>query len=198
MAARATLGDGSVQFALEPDKTHPKDWANPGRIRIQLFDRETHKPLHPQIKNKSHLYSLIGRWLKDHPTSKDDPLQLRIQGLPIPENFGKEEIPKPRGWKMGSILPVHSPAVSGGGIRDDFFKEAMEEIRQAQSSGQLPAGMPGGGGGGGGGGGMPDMNALQSMMSSMGGMGGMPGLGGGDMGGDSSGAGRKKKDKRKG
>ncbi len=194
MAARATLGDGSVQFALEPDKTHPKDWANPGRIRIQLFDRETHKPLHPQIKNKAHLYSLIGRWLKDHPTSKDDPLQLRIQGLPIPENFGKEDIPKPRGWKLGSILPVHSSAVSGGGVRDDFFKEAMEEIRQAQSSGQLPAGMPGGGGGGG----MPDMSALQSMMSGMGGMGGMPGLGGGDTGGESSGAGRKKKDKRKG
>merc|ERR1712230_127009 len=105
---------------------------------------------------------------------------LRIQGLPIPENFGKEDIPKPRGWKLGSILPVHSPAVSGGGVRDDFFKEAMEEIRQAQSSGQLPAGMPGGGGGGGG---MPDMSALQSMMS---GMGGMPGLGGGDMGGESS------------
>jgi len=78
---------------------------------------------------------------------------------------------------MGSILPIHSPAVSGGGVGDDFFKEAMEEIRQAQSQGQLPAGMPGGGGGGG----MPDMAALQNMMSSMGGMGGMggmPGLGG--------------------
>ncbi|KAI1608462.1 signal recognition particle, subunit SRP19 [Exophiala viscosa] len=198
-AARATIGDGVLQFAFEPDKTHPKDWANPGRIRVQLFDKDSHKPLHPTIKSKTHLYSVIGKWLKDHPTSKEDPLQVRIPGLPVPENFGKEDIPKPRGWKMGSILPIHSPAVSGGGVREDFFKEAMEEIRQAQSQGQLPAGMPGGGGGGGG---MPDMAALQNMMSGMGmggmgGMGGMPGLGGGGgMGGESSGG--KKKIKKKG
>ncbi|KAL6253167.1 signal recognition particle subunit [Rhinocladiella similis] len=194
MAARATLGNTALQFAFEPDKTHPKDWANPGRVRVQLFDKETRQPLHPQIKNKAHLYRVIGQWLKENPTSKEDPLELRIQGLPVPDNFGKEEIPKPRGWKMGSILPVHSPAVSGGGVRDDFFKEAMEEMRQAQSAGgQLPPGMPGGPGGG-----MPDMSALQNMMSSMGGLGGMgggmPGLGGG---GDSTG-GKKKKDKKKG
>lgn len=181
------------RIAFEPDKTHPKDWANPGRIRIEMFHPDTRKPVHPQIKNKAHLYTLIGRWLKDHPTTPKDPLQLKIPGLPIPENFGKEPIPKPRGWKMGTILPVHSPAVSGGGVKDDFFKEAMEEIRQAQSQGQLPAGGPGGG--------MPDMSALQNMMSSMGGMGGMggiPGLGGA-MGGEASGGGgKKKKDKKKG
>ncbi|KIW19151.1 hypothetical protein PV08_03443 [Exophiala spinifera] len=194
MAARATLGNHTqINFAFEPDKTHPKDWANPGRVRVQLFDKETHQPLHPQIKNKAHLYRVIGQWLKDNPTTKEDPLELRIQGLPVPDNFGKEEIPKPRGWKMGSILPVHSPAVSGGGVRDDFFKEAMEEMRQAQAAGggQLP-----------GGGGMPDMSALQNMMSSMGGLGGMGGMaglggGGGGGGGDSS-SGKKKRDKKKG
>lgn len=197
MAARDTLGSTALHVAFEPDKTHPKDWANPGRVRIQLFDKDTRRPLHPQIKNKAHLYRVIGQWLQDHPTSKEDPLELRIQGLPVPENFGKEEIPKPRGWKMGTILPVHSPAVSGGGVRDDFFKEAMEEMRQAQSAGQLPGGAGGGMPGMPGGGGMPDMAALQNMMSSMGGMGGMPGLGGG--GGDSSGGGgKKKKDKKKG
>ncbi|EHY56359.1 hypothetical protein ABEF92_006966 [Exophiala dermatitidis] len=188
------------RIAFEPDKTHPKDWANPGRIRIEMFHPETKEPIHPQIKNKAHLYTLIGRWLKAHPTKPTDPLQLKIPGLPVPENFGKEPIPVPRGWKMGTILPVHSPAVSGGGVKDDFFKEAMEEIRQAQSQGQLPAGGPGGPGGGG----MPDMAALQNMMSSMGGlggMGGMPGLGGMLGGGDSgagAAAGRKKKDKKKG
>ncbi|EXJ83557.1 signal recognition particle subunit SRP19 [Capronia coronata CBS 617.96] len=180
------------RIAFEPDKTHPKDWANPGRIRIEMFHPETRQPIHPNIKNKAHLYTLLGRWLKEHPTTPKDPLQLKIPGLPIPETFGKEPIPVPRGWKIGTILPVHSPAVSGGGVKDDFFKEAMEEIRQAQSQGQLPAGGPGGG--------MPDMSALQSMMSGMGGMGGMPGLGGG-MGGESSGGGgggKKKKERKKG
>ena len=193
-AAQYALGDRGLPMVLEPDKTHPKDWANPGRVRIQLYDKETHKPLHPRIKNKAYLYNLMGEWLKENPTEPDDPLQLKIQGLPVPENFTTTEVPKPRGWKMGSILPVHSAAVSGGGVKDDFFKEAMEELRQAQSSGQLPAGMPGGGGGG-----MPDMSALQNMMSGMGGMGGMggmPSLGGGDSGGSS--AGKKKKEKKKG
>ncbi|KIX07839.1 uncharacterized protein Z518_02493 [Rhinocladiella mackenziei CBS 650.93] len=191
-AARHVLQEVPVPMAFEPDKTHPKDWANPGRLRVQLFHPETHQPLHPKIKNKARLYTLIGQWLKDHPTAKDDPLKLKLPGLPIPEKFLEAEIPIPRGWKMGSILPVHSPAVSGGGVRDDFFKEAMEEIRQAQSQGQLPPGMgmPGGAGDGGG---MPDMSALQGMMNSMGGMPGLAGMGSEPSGG----GGKKKKDKKK-
>lgn len=187
MAVRDVLSSTSTHLPLtiEPDKTHPKDWANPGRVRIQLFDEETHEPLHPTIKNKPYLYTLVGRFLKENPTQKEDPLKLKIQGLPVPENFLQEEVPKPRGWKMGGVLPVHSCAVSGGGVSDNFFKEAMEEMKQAQASGGLP-GMPGGGG-------MPDMSALQSMMGGMGmGMGGSGGGGGGD------GGGKKKKDKKKG
>ena len=85
---------------------------------------------------------------------------------------------------MNEVLPVHSCAVSGGGVSDNFFKEAMEEMKNAKGMGGLP-----------GGGGMPDMSALQSMMGGMGmGMGG--GAGGGGGGGD--GGGKKKKDKKKG
>ncbi|OAP64318.1 hypothetical protein AYL99_00290 [Fonsecaea erecta] len=162
-AVRFAVGENVFQMAFEPEKTHPKDWANPGRVRLLLKDPESHAPLSSHIRSKAHLYTVIGRWLKDHPTTKDSPLELRLPGLPVPENFREAEIAVPRGWKMGTILPVHSAAVSGGGVKDDFFKEAMEELRQAQSQGQLP---PGGGGGGGG---MPDMSALQSMMNGMGG-----------------------------
>jgi len=38
----------------------------------------------------------------------------------------------PRGWKLGKILPIHSPAYSGGGISDNPFKEAMEEMQKLQ------------------------------------------------------------------
>lgn len=44
----------------------------------------------------------------------------------------------PRGFKMGSILPLHSPAVSGGGVSDNFLKDMMAEM-----GGQLPEGMQG-------------------------------------------------------
>ena len=58
----------------------------------------------------------------------------------------------PRGFKMGTVLPLHSPALSGGGVSDNFLKDMMSDM-----GGQLPAGMEGmanmanmaGGGGGG-------------------------------------------------
>jgi signal recognition particle subunit SRP19 len=172
-----------LPLSIEPEKTHPKDWANPGRVRVQLFDTDTHKPLHPAFKNKASLYRVIGQFLVANPTEKDDPLDMKLAGLPIPENFMETEVPKPRGWKMGEILPVHSCAVSGGGVSDNFFKEAMEEMKNMQGQGGMP-GLPGGGGGG-----MPDMSALQSMMGGM-------GMGGPSGGGSSGGS--KKKDKKKG
>ena len=39
---------------------------------------------------------------------------------------------------MGTILPLHSPALSGGGVSDNMFKDMMSEM-----GGQLPPGMEG-------------------------------------------------------
>ncbi len=47
---------------------------------------------------------------------------------------------------MGSILPLHSPALSGGGVSDNFFKEMMQEMQGAQ--GMVDGGGAGGGGSG--------------------------------------------------
>ena len=52
---------------------------------------------------------------------------------------GKVPVPAiPRGFKMGTILPLHSPALSGGGVSDNFLKDMMAEM-----GGQLPEGMQG-------------------------------------------------------
>lgn len=40
---------------------------------------------------------------------------------------------------MGSILPLHSPALSGGGVNENYFKDMMAEM---QGQGGIP-GMPG-------------------------------------------------------
>ena len=186
-AVRHALGN-SIRVAFEPDKTHPKDWANPGRVKVQLFDPDTKEPLHPTITNKQHLYNLVAQYLKDHPTRAEDPLELRIPGLQVPDKFLESKIAVPRGWKMGEVLPVHSAAVSGGGVSDNFLKEAMEEMRAAQAQGQLPGGIGGGGAPGG-----MDMGAMAQMMQNM-------GMGGGGGGGPSAtgGASGKKKDKKKG
>ncbi|KAJ5641840.1 Signal recognition particle SEC65 subunit [Penicillium lividum] len=155
-----------LKAGLEPEKLHPKDWANPGRVRVLLKD-ENGRLTNSQIKNKHHLFILVAQYLKAHPTNEQSPYRLRIRGLPMPDKL--PEAPQaPRGWKIGSILPIHSPAYSGGGVSDNPFKEAMAELQNMQ-------GMPG--------------------MPSIPGMPGMPGMSGEASGAESD---KKKKDKKKG
>lgn len=125
------------------------------------------------IKNKRHLYRLVARYLKDHPTTEQSPMELRIQGMPVPEKLEKPAVP--RGWKVNEILPLHSPAMSGGGVSENFFKDMMAEMQQqggaGGAGGQLPAGMAG-------------------MLNGM-------GAGGGAEAGGSGGEAKKKKDRKK-
>jgi hypothetical protein len=39
-----------LKAGLEPEKLHPKDWANPGRVRVLLKD-ENGKLMNSKIKN---------------------------------------------------------------------------------------------------------------------------------------------------
>ncbi|KAF2010962.1 signal recognition particle, SRP19 subunit [Aaosphaeria arxii CBS 175.79] len=139
--AAASLG---LKTVFEPDKTHPKDWSNPGRIRILL--KEDGKVMDHRIKNKHHLYILISQYLQQNPTEKNTPLRLRIAGLPTP----KEPLPEPavpRGWKVNTILPLHSPALTGGGVSENFLQDMMAEMGEMGGMPGMPAlpGMMGGG-----------------------------------------------------
>ena len=153
-------------MAFEPDKCHPKDWANPGRVRVEFFSSSKdkdgsaeHSPLHPKYKSKSHLFLALAQYLHRFPTTESDVLRLKIPGLPVPDGgYKKPEVP--RGWRVNELVPLHSNAVSGGGVSDNFFKEAMEELKlaQAQQGGQVGDGggqgqLTNGGGGSGDGGG---------------------------------------------
>lgn len=67
-------------------------------------------------------------------------MRLRIAGLPAP---AKPMPPPavPRGWKLNSILPLHSAAVSGGGVSENFLKEMMAEMQgQAGGAGAVEGG----------------------------------------------------------
>lgn len=88
-----------------------------------------------------HLYILVAQYLQSHPTTEQSPYRLRIHGLPMPEKLPPPP-PAPRGWKIGKILPIHSPAYSGGGVSDNPFKEAMAEMEKMQNMPGFP-GMPG-------------------------------------------------------
>ncbi|KAH8819217.1 signal recognition particle, SRP19 subunit [Xylogone sp. PMI_703] len=128
----AACGRLRLETLFEPAKTHPKDWANPGRIKIKIKGGNN-----SAIKNKHHLYTLISNHLKANPTTEEVAIRVRVPGVPPPDP--KKPYPKPavpKGWKMGTILPYYSPALTGGGISDNIFKDMMAEMQ-----GQIP-GMP--------------------------------------------------------
>ena len=141
-----------LQITFEPSRCHPKDWANPGRVKVQV--KKDGRPTSAKIQNKHHLYKMISEYLKSHPTTAETPMQFKIPGLSGPKDDKPPPPAIPRGFKMGSVLPLHSPALSGGGVSDNFLKDMMDEM-----GGQLPEGMQGlanmASGGGAGGGGRP-------------------------------------------
>lgn len=64
---------------------------------------------------------------------------------------------KPRGWKMNDVIPAHSPAMTGGGVNDNFMGDMMKELQNAQGAG--------------------GSNPMANMMGALGGMGGTGGGG---------------------
>lgn len=189
--------DLRLQTLFEPEKMHPKDWANPGRVKVNLKENGGAKGGGASgIKNKHQLYILIAQHLRNNPTTEKSSAALwdRIPGGPPPPDRTKP-YPRPsvpRGWKMSELLPYYSPAMTGGGVSENLFKDMMKEMQ-----GGGAGGMPGGGG-------MPGLPAgmdMASLMSAMGG-GGMPGAAGGSVPGSGNasedGGGKKKGKKGKG
>ncbi|KAF3929560.1 hypothetical protein ABW19_dt0206029 [Dactylella cylindrospora] len=121
----AALNTQGFQTIFEPTKTHPKDWANPGRVRVLL--KQDGEPVHPTVKTKRQLYEFVAKHLQANPTTPETPLLLRFHGMP---HTDKPPQPPavPKGWKLNQILPLHSPALSGGGVSDNIFKEMMNEM----------------------------------------------------------------------
>ncbi|KAK1674328.1 signal recognition particle, SRP19 subunit [Colletotrichum godetiae] len=128
---------------FEPAKFHPKDWANPGRVKIRTrFAGQTgpdggkasaaSRPAGSQeVKNKHHLYILVAEHLKRNPTTEESPaLKARVQGAPAHDPSKPWPRPAvPRGWKMGELLPYISPAMTGGGVSENLFKDMMKEMQ---------------------------------------------------------------------
>ncbi|KAI1866330.1 hypothetical protein JX265_005267 [Neoarthrinium moseri] len=167
---------------FEAAKLHPQDWANPGRVRVNL--RDAQNPYAKQVKNKHHLYVLVAKHLRENPTTdaSDSLRRVRIQGLPgHPADGDKWPRPAvPKGWKINELVPAYSNAMTGGGVSENAFRDIMKEM-----------------GGAGGAGGMPGMGGMADMMNMLGG--GMGGGGAGPSGAaDQSGGGGKKNKKGKG
>ncbi|KAH6620705.1 putative signal recognition particle protein [Chaetomium sp. MPI-SDFR-AT-0129] len=178
-----------LQTVLEAGKIHPKDWANPGRVKVDLRQQPAQPaPGSVHINNKHHLYLLVAQHLRNNPTTDTSrSLRMEVRGAPMPPQVLEPGQPWPRpaiprGWKMGELLPYYSPAMTGGGVSENFLKDMMKEMQGA--------------GGAGGAGGMPDMASL--LAAAGGGGGGLGGFGGPGGSGSGSGGGGRKEKKGKG
>lgn len=149
-----------LDTVFEPGKLHPKDWSNPGRVRVLV--KEGGRIRNRGVKNSTiparsiplskarrsepttdndpppplehHLYTLVAKHLLANPTTPTSPLRMRIHGMPTPDT----PLPPPavpRGWKMNTILPLHSPALSGGGVSENILKDMMQEMQAGQAAG---------------------------------------------------------------
>ena len=167
-----------LQTVLEPEKTHPKDWSNPGRVKVALKRGKSSSGAGggggglANVNNKHHLYLLIAQHLRENPTTeKSAGLRMRIGGqIQPPEDEPYPKPAVPRGWKMNEFVPYLSSAMTGGGVSENLFGDIMKGMQ----------------------GGQDPMAAL---------MGGAAGGGSGAGSGNASGAeegGKKKKDKKKG
>ncbi|KAI6245536.1 Signal recognition particle SEC65 subunit [Erysiphe necator] len=142
-------GRQGLETVFEPTKFHPKDWANPGRVRVNLRGGRN-----LSVKNKHHLYILISEHLKANPTTVTSVKNMIVPGVPPPNPSKDYPTPAiPQGWKINSILPYYSPALSDGGASEEMFKQMVSQMQSAGGS------MPGGNVGG-----IPNMAALQGLM----------------------------------
>ncbi|KHC71142.1 signal recognition particle SEC65 subunit [Candida albicans SC5314] len=96
---------------LELDKTHPQDFGNPGRVKVlfkAVFDNG--KLINPKLQTKRVLFNVIAEYLSEHPTTLESIGPK--SGVPRPpefeNDFQPEEIPKVKGFKMNTIVPIHS------------------------------------------------------------------------------------------
>lgn len=52
-------------------------------------------------------------------------MKVQIPGIQVDKPPPPPAVPK--GWKINEILPVYSPALSGGGISDNLMKDLMRD-----------------------------------------------------------------------
>jgi len=74
----------------------------------------------------------MSTYLQSHPATPETPLKVRIAGITADKPPPPPEVPK--GWKMNNILPIHSPALTAGGVSDNLMRDLMREEGMAEPS----------------------------------------------------------------
>ncbi|ORY87428.1 signal recognition particle, SRP19 subunit [Leucosporidium creatinivorum] len=130
MMAKACTALG-IQSVLEPQKGHPKDWANPGRVKVLI--KEDGKPKNSTIKNKRILLQRICLLLKPNqpkPTTPGGlpPIEKRLPGNSPAISFGMLES-SAKGGGMGGMLGN----LLGGGAAEEEEEKPVEAPKKKEA-----------------------------------------------------------------
>ena len=67
----------------------------------------------------------MAKYFQSHPVNAHSPMKVSIPGYNVDKPPQPPAVPK--GWKINEILPLHSPALSGGGVSDNLMRDLMRE-----------------------------------------------------------------------
>lgn len=158
--ACASLGLPSV---LEPEKTHPADWENPGRVKVQLT--RDGAPVNQRAQNRTQLYLLLAAEMQGaNPSlvpSKEDskplnpapaaPVQKSKKGKgkaatatkPVVRHPTRAPRPPQPLPAMDDRLPLHTP-VAAAGVALSALKRDLEQAKEQKKNKPIGGGEEGG------------------------------------------------------
>jgi signal recognition particle subunit SRP19 len=141
---------------FEPEKTHPRDWQNPGRVRILIKDKASGRLLNPAIKDSTLTLRSLCLEFRAHAISTTEYtlLQKLCDGIRLLRSHAPTD-PSSILFK----LPYHSPAISYGTL-DEALKGGGK--MQEMMKGMLGGGMPGAAGAIGAGGNAPGQDEAEA------------------------------------
>jgi signal recognition particle subunit SRP19 len=114
---------------IEPSKTHPQDWGNPGRVRVLI--KEDGKPQSVFADNKRHLMNQVAKYLQSHPTTLES--VKKPVGVPELKNVEPQLVPKPKNLKMNTIVPLYSTLTMAADPGAKSLYEPEPEVPQVQA-----------------------------------------------------------------
>lgn len=118
-----------LEYMHEPYRTHPRDWANPGRVKIKLH-KDDGSLVRSDLPTKQKLLEALATTLQPVAGGKPPPLPVVKQpkskrGAPArARNPMRERERVIRRIAVDEIYPPHSPAVPAGMLGMDLSKMA--------------------------------------------------------------------------
>ncbi|EST04573.1 Signal recognition particle, SRP19 subunit [Kalmanozyma brasiliensis GHG001] len=141
------VGRLQLKYVQEPYKTHPQDWENPGRVKVQLFN-EDGEPTHSRFASKKQLFDAIAETIQPNCGGKPPAIEPRkkrvrpstMKKQALAENAeaaaagtsASTEAGASKKNKKKAAAAASSSSIAAGPSKPTLTKEQRKEILQAK------------------------------------------------------------------